>query len=441
MKINVAVIFPNKKHGGIYSLGPMYVETYFNLDKRFEAKRYFLDDLPKGRHHIYIFSISYELDLPKVPKILKKLGIPLNKEKREELVIAGGPAVRINPYYLKDIIDFEILGEAEATIPYLYDPLYNYFKHKNKGKLFEEIKDINGIFIPEIKEKEEHPYIENLDESIHPIYQPLPKKLTRKYVFGNAFILEVARSCPFNCAFCDVKFLYKKFRFRSLEKLKEIINLGLKINGKKKIALISPTLVHPNLFDLLHYILEEKKTKFMLPSLRAELLLNDKMLEFIKRSGQRTITLAPETGSEELRFQLNKRIPDWVFFEIAKKAKNYGIKELKFYFIVGLPNQDMDDAYRIVEFIKKIKELFKGKIYVSVNPFVPKRGSLLENAPFDEKKSRKMIQILKKEFRKLKIRYKFKSIKTAKKEYLIQWERRRGDLNPGPAGINRPHPG
>ncbi len=438
--INVAVIFPNKKHGGIYALGPMYVELYFNLDKRFYAKRYFLDDLPKGKQHIYVFSVSYELDLPKVIKILKMLNVPLNPEKRKELVVAGGPAVKINPYYLKDIVDFELLGEAEVLIPQISDPLYDYFIiHQNKEKLLEEIKDIKGVFIPRIKEKEEYVYIENLDESIHPINQPLPKKLTRKYVFGRAFILEVCRSCPFNCYFCDVRFLYNKFRYRSLENLKEIIYRGLKINGKRKIALVSPTLLHPNLFDLLDYILS-LNTKYMLPSLRAELLLQEKMLEYIKKSSQRSITLAPEVGSEELRFKINKRTPDWVFFEIAKKAKNYGIKELKFYFIVGLPYQDISDAYNIVEFLKKIKESFKGKIYASINPFVPKRGSVFENEKFDKEKAKKMMEILKENLPKLKIKFKFKSLRTAEREYKIQWERRRGDLNPGPAGINRPHP-
>jgi radical SAM superfamily enzyme YgiQ (UPF0313 family) len=105
-----------------------------------------------------------------------------------------------------------------------------------------------------------------------------------------------------------------------------------------------------------------------------------KILRALKESGQKTIAIAPEAGSERLRRVIGKDIDEEEVMEQVKEAGSSGIKHIKLYFLVGLPGETNSDIEALVEFVSRVRKnaASVGKITVSVNPFVPKPGTPFE---------------------------------------------------------------
>jgi len=107
------------------------------------------------------------------------------------------------------------------------------------------------------------------------------------------------------------------------------------------------------------------------------------IIEYLKRSGERTLTLAPEVGEERLRFAIGKKIRDEEIFKGAQLANRVGIRRLRLYFMVGLPGEGPDDMKAIVELVEKIKrDYFRGNVRISLGPFIPKPWTPFTYAPY-----------------------------------------------------------
>lgn len=403
-----AIIFPNKIYGGVYSLGPLIVYNIVNSMENWICDRFFEDYLGNLENYdIIAFSISWILDYRRAKKIKEKFNL------KDKIVVAGGPAVLINPNLFKKDFDALFLFEAETI---LEDILKVYEETKDKESFLESISEFDGVIVPGIKEDTKILRVKDLDKAIYPLYQPLPKEIDKRYVFGKVFLLEVARGCPFGCKFCNIPNLYSPYRIRSYNRLLEIVEEGYRINKRKKIVIYAPILVHPKLKDFLKYLIDNG-FEFSLPSLRPE-FVDEELIDLMYKGGQRTLTLAPETGDEKIRFSIGKNIKDSEFLRVAEIARNK-MKEIKLYFIIGLPDQDIEDAYRIVDLSKKIREKFGGEVYVSINPFVPVRFSEYENEKFDLKKVKEMKKIVVKGLKKEKFRFSIKSLKISYMEYKL----------------------
>jgi len=200
-----------------------------------------------------------------------------------------------------------------------------------------------------------------------------------------------------------------ELKYRPLEKLKEIINLGLKINQRNKIVIYAPSFTHPQKKEILQYLID-KKVNFTVPSIKAE-YMDKETLELIYKGGQKSLTIAPECG-ETLRPTLNKHVKDEKYLAFAKAADKFS--KLKLYFMLGLPEQNKKDMNEILSLIKNIKKVFRGNIYASFNPFIPKKGTKFEDQPFRKKEILSQIEYLKKH---LDIQYKFSGVATAEKIY------------------------
>jgi radical SAM superfamily enzyme YgiQ (UPF0313 family) len=159
----------------------------------------------------------------------------------------------------------------------------------------------------------------------------------------------------------------------------------------------------------------EKKLEFSVPSIKAE-SVDEEFISLVAEGGQKTLTLAPECN-EKLRFEINKRVKDEVFFKVIQYANKHSIKTMKYYFIIGLPNQQEEELAEMVSFIRKLKEKFNGKTYVSINPLVPKPNTEFEDVKFDKAKIKKQANFLKKELAKVGIKLKLSGISTSELEY------------------------
>jgi len=180
------------------------------------------------------------------------------------------------------------------------------------------------------------------------------------------------------CRFCAAGFVYRPYRKREKEKLIEVIEPLLQ--EKKKIGLLGTAVSdYPELSQLCHHIVEQGG-KISLSSLRMNSFQPDIIMS-LKKSGHRTVSIAPETGSERLRKVINKGLSDEEIFKAIEVLVEHQIPNLKLYFMVGLPTEQEEDIEAIITLTKKIKHqiLKRGKggryldrITLSINPFIPK---------------------------------------------------------------------
>lgn len=184
--------------------------------------------------------------------------------------------------------------------------------------------------------------------------------------------------------------LYKPYRTRSFDALLPALQRG--ISYRKRIGLISAsTTDHPQIQKILSTILAEGG-KVSVSSLRME-SITDEVLDCLTASGHKTITLAPEAGSEGLRKGLGKGMPDELIFDRVQRIASRGIPNLKLYFMIGLPSETDADVEGIVSLVKKVKHIMLqtarqkasiGTITVNINCFVPKPLSRFERCAMEE---------------------------------------------------------
>lgn len=394
----LAVVFPNMYYGGVYCLGPLII--YNQTPENWICDRLYLDKIHDlSSYDLVAFSFHYELDLKNIKDIIKKYN--------PKITFAGGPVSNMNPEILRDVVDFQILGELEEIFPKILDKFT-----PNKQEFIDNIRNIEGIYTGN-----KITYTEqiNLDKVPYPIYQPLPKNITKDFVFGNTFILEIERGCPFLCKFCPIHTNFPRNKYRSLENLKNIIDQGLKINNRKKVSIYSPSFTHPQRKEILQYLVE-KGVRATLPATKVEIFNNREMLELVKKLGQTSLTTAPECN-QSLRFKIGKYPTDEQYFEFAKLANELNFKKIKMYMMVGLPGQTQKDLEETVDFIRKMHTIFP-KIYCSFNQFIPKKTTEFHNENFLDKKTIKIqLEYLKNHLHGIKL--KIGSVKSSIIEYEI----------------------
>ncbi len=396
-QIPIDILFPNKYFGGAYHLGMHILYNLIMEDARFVAHKVYSDE-GKLSSTIIMISVSYERDYPRIPKLLKQNGISLDKN-RKEIIICGGPAVMLNSKPVESYADMIVHGDAEAIVPGLLEA----YTGQEKSAYLDSVKHHKGVHIPGLNKKTTLE-LDNLNDAPYPLYQPLPEELTREFVFGNTFLLEIERSCPHHCSFCIIPAVNKKTKMRTYEHLKKIIDEGIRINKRNNITIYSPAFTHIDRKKILRYIISKGLT-FSVPSLRAE-LVDDELLDLIKQGGQNSITIAPEAPMH-LRKSIKKYIPDRTYEEAIAKAKAHGMS-VKLYMMIGLPGMTDSDV------IEMAKWLNKQGIYASINPLVPKLTTDVEKHPFDTKVIKHQIDLLKKH---LKIKHKIANLDTSEEEY------------------------
>lgn len=372
-KFLMDIVYPNMMHGGVYSLGPLIVYNLVNNRKDWHCERVFLDQ-GKITSNLVGFSLQYELDLINALKMKPKNAI----------VFAGGPVVELYPKSLIKYFDFLILGDVEIILPLVLDEY-----EKGVGGFFERIKKIEGVYI---NGKGKCKCAKSIDSFEYPIVQPFPSRMDKEFVFGKCFMMEIERGCPFKCHFCALPEFYDgKVRFRSLEKVKEIIDSGLKENKAERVVIYSPSFIHPNRKEILEYLIE-KKVRVSVPSLRAE-KVDLETLRLIKKAGQESITIAPECNYR-IRSILGKHVDDKEYFEFAKLAKETGFKKVKMYLMIGIKGMNEKDIEEMVIFVKKFRDEFNGEVKISLNYFVPKPGTKMYSEMEDKKKLKEELKLV-----------------------------------------------
>ncbi|MEM0043661.1 MAG: hypothetical protein QXE32_04615 [Sulfolobales archaeon] len=360
---------------------------------------------PLRDFHLYITSIHYEPDIVNLLSILDAGGIPLFRNVRETPIIAGGPGIMANPIPFEDIIDAFVIGEAENTLDKIIDLRLEYVD--NKKRFLEELSKLEYVYVPGYSEERViRRYVQDLDRSFYPIRQI--ENIEIEPVFGRGFKLEISRGCKFWCSFCMESRLTQPYRERSYETLKRILEEGSRytISGRRVViySLLTPSSV--NQVRFLEYLAGEGYIA-SIPSIRLNdlYLFSLDLLEIIKRLGQRTVTIAPESFSFKVRRGFFKYLESSELLErriIEILDKGF---DLKIYMIYGVKWEKEDDVKANIEALRRIARHARERnkrISLSLNPLIPKPKTVFQWIGMsDRERLRKILDVYRRELRGL----------------------------------------
>ena len=352
---------------------------------------------------IVSFTLQFEEDYFNVLKMLHDSEIPLKRKDRSEndpLIIAGGPCATANPMPLSDYIDVFIVGEGEYVINDFIDCYLN-----SQDRDLRKFLDLDGIYIPEYDNRTKIVTVEDMDDAYHITQPVLSKSDDEDYqsVFNNTIMLNVSRGCTRGCRFCMAGYLYRPMRQTSCEKLIDIAIENRKNTGLNKVTLIGAAV--SDYGDLKNLIdgLEKEGFQISTPSLRIESITKE-TLHTLKKSGLKTITLAPES-IDRLRKVVNKHILEKQIFTVIKNAVELNFK-IKLYFLIGLPGETHEDIIELCEYMKKIADMHTNikNVKFSINPVIPKPHTPLQWEPYNFKDIKKKTRYIQKEMKNYNIK-------------------------------------
>ncbi|UCB43206.1 MAG: radical SAM protein [Dehalococcoidales bacterium] len=393
-RLPIALIYPNSYYLGMSNLGIHAIYRLLNNYGDVVCERVFWEKgqktppigLESGRpltdFAVLAFSVTYELDYFNVIHILRTSGIPsyaTERDERHPLIIAGGACITANPMPLSPFFDCLCIGEAEAILPPML-PVLSEGIGSSRHELLKALAKLPGVYVPQ-----QHTgtpvvrqWVANLDD-----FPTTSTVLTPDTELGNLYLIEVERGCGWGCNFCLVSNAFRPVRYRSVDGLLAEAEKGL--HYRKRLGLVGPAVTdHPQIDELVKR-LRQMGAELSVSSLRIK-PLSPVVLAEVAGGGARTIALAPEAGSERLRRLIAKRITEDDILKAVATVVGQGIKQLKLYFMIGLPSEndyDIEEIIRLTFACKGLldKQLGGGRITLSISPFIPKAGTPFQWLP------------------------------------------------------------
>jgi radical SAM superfamily enzyme YgiQ (UPF0313 family) len=420
-RLRVALAFPNTYWVGMSNLGFQTVYRLFNDRDDIVCERFFLPPKQElsellatraplltlesqtavSEFDVIAFSVSFEWDYVNVLTLLRLAGIPryaAERGPRHPLVVVGGAVTFVNPEPLALFADVIAAGEGEVLVPALADA---FAAASSRAALLQQLATERGFYVPSFYEPQYGPdgalsgYV---GSGAGPGNLPLPVRkaavkttdaldppattiFTPETEFGSRFLVEVVRGCANLCRFCWAGYNYLPVRSFPAER---IIGLAQAARAHaNRAGLVSIALCdHPDIERILARLLEMGYA-ISPASLRLD-DLTESIVRVLHASGERGITIAPETGSDRLRRVINKTVTNDEILDRADLIFRNGIENLKLYFMIGLPTETDDDLVAIRDMTLQIRERMLaharsrgqiGRIVGSVNPLIPKPGT------------------------------------------------------------------
>jgi radical SAM superfamily enzyme YgiQ (UPF0313 family) len=396
-RLPIALIYPNSYYLGMSNLGIHTIYSLLNSYDDIVCERTFWEkedtaqqstplslesQRPLADFAVLAFSITYELDYFNVVHIFKASGIPLyaaDRDERHPLVIAGGPCITANPMPLAPFFDCLCIGEAEPMLPTMLPGISESIGDR-RDDLLKTLASLPGVYVQghHAGKPVARQWTGNLDD-----FTATSTILTPDTELGDLYLIEVQRGCNWGCRFCLVSNAFSPMRFRSVDKLLKQAEHGLKY--RKRIGLVGPAVTcHPGIEELVAR-LRHMEAGISVSSLRIKSLSPSVLRELVK-SGARSIALAPEAGSQRLRQSIKKDISENDILETMSKVAENRLKQLKLYFMVGLPSETDEDIKEIANLALRCKGIIdKGlggtRLTLNIAPFVPKAGTPFQRLP------------------------------------------------------------
>jgi len=417
--IPVIFAFPNEYSVGITSLGYQVVWATLAMRDDLQVSRLFTDtqeQLPREPELIG-FSMSWELDYVNIFNLLESLAIPLratSRHKHHPLVFGGGPVLTANPEPFADFFDIILLGDGENLLGSFIDT-YQEVRSASREIQLKKLAQVPGIYVPSLYSVE-YTAKDGVIESIHPLTAEIPPTIhkqtyrgntlsvstvvTEKAAWENIFMVEVVRSCPEMCRFCLASYLTLPFRTASLtDSLIPAIAKGLEVTHRLGLLGASVT-QHPEFSELLDYISLPKydHIRLSIASVRTN-TVTVQLAQTLAQRDTRSLTIAIESGSERLRQIINKKLHNDQIIQASVNASIGGLSSLKFYGMVGIPGEEVEDLADTVSMLKAVQKAApKLRLTLGCSTFVPKA-----HTPFQwfgvNKQAEKRLQLLQKQLK------------------------------------------
>ena len=464
----VAIVYPNTYFVGMSNLGLHIIYEEINLRNDSVCERIFLPEKkeleaydktktplmsvetqrPMHQFDVVAFDVTFEMDYFHIPLMLRHGRVPIMGKDRTEfdpIVIAGGPCATFNPEPFADFIDAFIIGEGEGIVSRVLDIIRDgKMEGLDRHTILRQLADISGVYVPSLYVPI---YSEDGEFKGYDIAEGVPKTIKRHFEmltsggetvvatnyteFGAMYIIEVARGCGRHCRFCMAGYCFRVPRVRPLDILKEGVERAEKLG--KKVGLMGAAISdYPEVDELVNYI-RSKDMRYSCASLRAD-SLTQAVVDGLADSGQKTITIAPETGSERLRRVINKGISEEHLQNAATLSAKSGIQHMRLYIMIGLPTETDEDIEAIVGLAERTQAHMekvgcKGRLTLSINPFIPKPFTPFQwMAMNNQKVVEKKLQYIKKALQKNR---RIEVLVESPKEAYIQGVLARGDRRLG----------
>ncbi|MDU4007173.1 TIGR03960 family B12-binding radical SAM protein [Veillonella sp.] len=464
----VAIVYPNTYFVGMSNLGLHIIYEEINLRNDSVCERIFLPEKkeleaydktktplmsvetqrPMHQFDVVAFDVTFEMDYFHIPLMLRHGRVPIMGKDRTEfdpIVIAGGPCATFNPEPFADFIDAFIIGEGEGIVSRVLDIIRDgKMEGLDRHAILRQLADVSGVYVPSLYVPI---YNEDGEFKGYDIAEGVPKTIKRHFEmltsggetvvatnyteFGAMYIIEVARGCGRHCRFCMAGYCFRVPRVRPLDILKEGVERAEKLG--KKVGLMGAAISdYPEVDELVNYI-RSKDMRYSCASLRAD-SLTQAVVDGLADSGQKTITIAPETGSERLRRVINKGISEEHLQNAATLSAKSGIQHMRLYIMIGLPTETNEDIEAIVGLAERTQAHMaevgcKGRLTLSINPFIPKPFTPFQWMAMDNQKTvEKKLQYIKKALQKNR---RIEVLVESPKEAYIQGVLARGDRRLG----------
>jgi radical SAM family uncharacterized protein len=359
---------------------------------------------PVGAFDLLGVSFATELGYTNLLTALDLAGIPLHAADRtvdHPIVVAGGHAA-FNPEPIADFVDAAVLGDGEEAVLEITDLVRRWKQEGSPGgrdEILTRLAETGGVYVPRFYDVS---YTEGALDPVTPNRERVPATVAKRTTMDldawpypkqplvplaesvhERMSVEIFRGCTRGCRFCQAGMITRPVRERSIQGIGEMVHKGLEASGFEEVGLLSLSSAdHSEIGEITKGLAdryEGSQTGLSLPSTRVD-AFNIDLANELSRGGRRSgLTFAPEGGSERIRRVINKMVSEEDLIRTVSAAYAAGWRQVKLYFMCGLPTETDDDVLQIASMAQEVIRAGRAasgrkdiRCTISIGGFVPK---------------------------------------------------------------------